>query len=76
MTRGPSPSGRPDEADTSHATTTVEAAPATAGRPKHEFDSGTALTAMLAVMALRETPMPAASMLAAPGPADPYKEKT
>jgi hypothetical protein len=37
----------------------VVAAPATRGATGHDFESGTAITATLAVMALRNAPLPA-----------------
>ena len=37
----------------------VVTAPATSGATGHDFESGTAMTAILAVMALRDAPLPA-----------------
>jgi hypothetical protein len=54
--------------------TTVAVAPAPVRRSKHNFDSGTALTAILAVLDFRETPLPDVTTPEARGPIRPQKE--
>ena len=54
--------------------TTVAVAPAPVRRSKHDFDSGTALTAILAVLDFREAPMPERPDTHGLGPIRPHKE--
>ena len=54
------PSGRPTLGGSRwRAMNMVVTAPATSGGPGHDFQSGTAIAAILAVMALRDAPRPA-----------------